>query len=199
MEALIVFAQHHVRADRDIAAMATLRMLNKELTANIDAKYPGYVSDLVAIKAGEMVAHLDSLATEASFDATVSVSDLVALAATVKFGGSTPWISVEVRETALREYATYRKVCCFLRHNGRLSHVIDLRSAMLGWLYSNFGVDSPLLWNAMEDLNYHPVMLYTYSADDTASRKIMPKDMLPANAEKDCDDAMSTAYFIRVT
>lgn len=199
MEALIVFAQHHVRADRDIAAMATLRMLNKDLTANIDAKYPGYVSDLVALKASAMIAHLDSLAKEASVDEKVSVSDLVALAATVKFGGWTAWFSVEARESSQREYVTYRKVCCFLRHNGRLSHVIELRSAMLGWLYSNFGASSPLLWNAMEDLKYRPVMLETYSTDDTASRKIIPKDMLPANAEKDCDDAMSTAYFIRMT
>jgi hypothetical protein len=180
MDALIVFAQHHVHADRDIASMATLRMLNNELTANIDSKYPGYVSDLIALKAARLEARGDALV--AQLDALTKEARAVALRADI------------VQPDAYRAQAIYDALICAFSGSTRLRLDSDLRPRYLAWLYNNFGADCTYLHDCMDMLNYEPVMLITHSEEsatptDIAACKYVPKDMLPEGAVMNGYDA----------
>lgn len=178
MDALIVFAQHHVHADRDLASMATLRMLNKELTANIDSKYPGYVSDLIALKAARLQARGDAL-----------VAKLDALTEEARALG--PRVGI-VDPLAPRAQAIYRALDSSL---GELPLDILLhRPRLLAWLCSNFRPDCTCLHDCMELFEFEPVMLITHSEEtatptDIAACRYVPKAMLPEGAVMNGYDA----------
>ena len=193
MEALIVFAQHHVHAGRDIAAMATLRMLNKDLTANIDLKYPGYVSDLIALKAARLEAIEDD--RKARGDAMIAAFD-AAIA---------------------RAVFPHRVFSLFdaIRNAGLLNARkrpwdADLRPRMLTWLYENFGTSSAYLHDIMRALKYNPVWVVRHEGvmptrhEVIYSRIPMPDDLIPSGAVRAPFDYEADAwlgwreYFLRV-
>jgi hypothetical protein len=170
MAALVVFAQHHVHADRDIAVMATLRMLNKELTADIDSKYPGYSSDLIALKAARLEARGDAMI--AAFEAAKTKT----------------W-----RYSAGGYYS--REYCLFqaIRNAGLLNPRkrpwdADLRPRMMAWLRDHFCTFSPLLYDIMHALKYNPVWLVRHTgpvptlAELEICYKVMEDDLIPSGA-----------------
>jgi hypothetical protein len=165
MDALIVFVQHHVRADRDIASMATLRMLSKELNANIDVKYPGYTADLLALKASRL---------EARGDAMVADLDAAAVSAVDRAHGIYCAVRVTLLNPTKRLWDT------------------ELRPRMMEWLHAHFPADCPWLRSAMRDLKYRPVHLVrhvgeTHTFAEYCSRAIVPEDMVPVGAVRASD------------
>jgi hypothetical protein len=170
MEALVVFAQHHVHADRDIAVMATLRMLNKELTADIDSKYPGYSSDLIALKAARLEARGDAMI--AAFEAAKTKT----------------W-----RYSAGGYYS--REYCLFqaIRNAGLLNPRkrpwdADLRPRTMAWLRDHFCTCSPFLYDIMHALKYNPVWVVRHTgpvptlAELALCYKVMEDDLIPSGA-----------------
>jgi hypothetical protein len=193
MEALIVFAQHHVHADRDIAVMATFRMLNKVLTYNIDLKYPGYVSDLIALKAARLKAIQDDL--QARGDAMIAAFD--AAIARAAFPHRFFSLFDAIRDAGLlnarkRPWDT------------------DLRPRMLTWLDENFGTSSMYLYDIMRALKYNPVWVVMHEgampteSEVIRSRVVVPDDLVPSGAVRAPFDyearvrCQRREYFLRV-
>lgn len=188
--ALVVFAQHHVHADRDVASMATLRMLSKDLTANIDIKYPAYVSDLVALKAARVEADLQARgdAMIATFDAAISKA---------KHPHRLFSLFDAIRDAGLLNARKRRWDA-------------DLRPRMVSWLYENFGTSSAYLYDIMHALKYRPVWVVKHAGPVPTrfeviwSRFIMPDDMIPGGAVRAPLDYESDVrcqrreYFLRV-
>jgi hypothetical protein len=188
--ALIVFAQHHVHADRDIASMASLRMLSKDLTANIDSKYPEFVSDLIALKAARVEAEV-----QARGDAMIAAFD----AAIAKAVHPHRFFSLF---DAIRDAG--------LLNARKRPWDADLRPRMVSWLYEHFGQSSGYLYDIMHALKYRPVWVVKHEGPVPTrleviwSRFVMPDDVIPGGAVRAPFDYLPDVrcqrreYFLRV-
>lgn len=177
--ALVVFAQHHVHADRDVASMATLRMLNKDLTANIDIKYPGFVSDLVALKAARLKARGDAMI--AAFDAAIAKAVY-------------PHRHFSLFD-AIRDAG--------LLNARKRPWDADLRPRMLAWLYENFCEKSSYLYDIMRALKYNPMWVVRHEGavptylEVVSRREVVPDDLIPSGAVRAPFDFEAQARYKR--
>ena len=169
--ALIVFAQHHVHADRDLASMASIRMLSKDLTANIDSKYPGFVSDLLALNAARLEAV--EADRQARGDAMIAAFD--AAIAQAVFPHRFFSLFDAIRDAGLLNAR-------------KRPWDADLRPRMLTWLNENFGTTSLYLYDIMRALKYNPVWVVLHEGatptrtEVILSREVVPDDLVPNGA-----------------